>query len=91
MQRYLGQPITHTPGSLEDMYMCEQAKNAFLRGQPNPLWLDHTSSYYRPRSTRMYYWRKHQVSLYGIQWLDSPQANNPPPPTFMLHLDVGPP
>ncbi|KKN42364.1 hypothetical protein LCGC14_0713990 [marine sediment metagenome] len=89
-QRFLGGPVVHNAQSIYYMEISEKAKESFLRDQPNPEWLDGNSIYYRPRSTRDYYWRKYQVSLHGIQWLNSPQVVNPPPLSFMPYLNIGP-
>ncbi len=75
-QQYLGGPVVHSPQSLLFQDISFKGKEAFLRGDPNPVWLEGPITgqpqhwYYRPRSTRMFYWCKRNVDLYGLQWLE---------------------
>ncbi|KKN44675.1 hypothetical protein LCGC14_0690850 [marine sediment metagenome] len=74
-QRVFGGPVVHTPQSLFYQELSFTAKEAFLRGDPNPVWMEGPitgqpqHAHYRPRSTRMFYWCKRNLDLYGIRWL----------------------
>ena len=58
---------------------CLTAKRAFAKGLHSPLWGDRSHYHYNPEAIRVFYWRKMNVQIYGINWLS--QASTIPIPS----------
>ena len=89
-QNYFGEPIQYSPTTLLWEMYGRVAKEAFKRGEHNPLWLNPNTPFYHPNAVSRFYWNKLQVSKYDEQWLSSPLAKFSPPPWFLSYLNSNP-
>ncbi|MFW9970079.1 MAG: hypothetical protein ACFFDF_07740 [Candidatus Odinarchaeota archaeon] len=90
VQNYFGEPVQLDALTREWVRRGRDCKEAFSRGEHNPMWLDPNSPWYHPAAARRFYWGKMMVSRHGPQWLDSSLARLDPPPWFLPHLNSNP-
>ncbi len=89
-QNYFGEPVQFNQLTREWLNLGRGCKEAFGRGEHNPMWLDPNSPWYHPAAARRFYWGKFMVLRQGPQWLDTPLATFEPPPWFLPYLNSNP-